>query len=131
MRATHKIFVLVAIVLGVIALSAGIAVAAGGGGDETSPAVASDSNGPAGDDEAGETKDDDGDSGEDSDQSLTGAFADKAAEAALAVSGGGTVVNVESDDDAAGYEVEIRKADGSDVEVELDNGFNVVQREDD
>ncbi|MGH3136480.1 MAG: hypothetical protein ACRDPV_08315 [Gaiellaceae bacterium] len=106
-------------------------MAAGGGGDETSPAVASDNNGGAGHDEAGETKGDDGESGEDSDQSLTGASADKAAEAALAVSGGGTVVNVESDDDAAGYEVEIRKADGSDVEVELDNGFNVVQREDD
>ena len=129
MRA-HKLFVLVAIVLGIVALSAGIAVAAGGGGDRTGPAVVSD-NDPAGDNKAGEAKDDDGDSGEDTDQSLTGASADRAAEAALAAAGGGAVLNVESDDDGAGYEVEIRKADGTEVEVELDKGFNVVQREDD
>jgi len=47
------------------------------------------------------------------------------------VSGGGTVLNVKSDDDGAGYEVEIRNADSGELEVELDKGFIVVQREDD
>ncbi len=63
--------------------------------------------------------------------SLTGSSADKAAEAALATTVAGTVLAVESDDGGAGYEVEIRKSDGSEVEVELDKSFSVTQCPDD
>ena len=40
--------------------------------------------------------------------------------------GGGTVVETESGDDGAAYSVEIRREDGSQVEVNLDADFNVI-----
>lgn len=132
MHSSTKLILIVAVILGVVALSAGIAVAAGDTGrDEANPAVVSE--GP-GDDENGaeEKKDDDGSGGgEDSDESLTGETATKAADAARSVTGGGTVLTVEADDGSAGYEVEIRKTDGSEAEVELDKSFQVAQRADD
>jgi uncharacterized membrane protein YkoI len=143
----EKLILIVAIVLGLAALSAGIAVAAAGGdatnteivsqepGDDTNGAgEAKDDSGEADDDG---TADDDGatddDSGakDESDASLAGDAAAKASDAALATTGGGTVLGVESDDGDAGYEVEIRKADGSEAEVELDKDFKVVQRTED
>lgn len=126
MSKTNRYVVLVAVALGLVALSAGIAVAAGGGDETTTPAAVSDE-GPAPDDGATEPNDDTKE-GQDGDASLTGASADKAAEAALATTGGGTVLAVESDDGGAGYEVEIRKSDGSEAEVELDESFAVTQR---
>lgn len=44
------------------------------------------------------------------------------------LTGGVTVLAVETDDGNAGYEVEIRRSDGSEVEVELDTSFKVVPR---
>lgn len=153
MRSSTKL-ILVAIVLGIVALSAGIAVAGGTSGDEANPPVVSeepgddgdgagetkddaaegadDSEGP-GDDEsgAGETSDDGAESADDSDESLTGETATKAADAALTATGGGTVLAAEPDDGGVGYEVEVRKTDGSEAEVELDKRFNVVQRAED
>jgi uncharacterized membrane protein YkoI len=121
---------LVVAVLGLIAFSAGIAMAASSGGDTTSPAAVS-AEGPADDEGAADT-DDDGSEGQDEgDASLTDASADKAAESALATTGGGTVLAVESDDGGAGYEVEIRTSDGSETEVELDKNFAVTQRSED
>ena len=63
-----------------------------------------------------------------SEEPLTGPTADRAAEAALEAAGGGTVLEVErQDDDGAGiYEVEVRGEDGSEVEVHLDAQFRQV-----
>jgi uncharacterized membrane protein YkoI len=56
----------------------------------------------------------------------------QASEAALAATGGGTVTEVERDDDAAGgYDVEIRLDDGTEVDVDLDRAFAVVRTEPD
>ena len=65
----------------------------------------------------------------DSDQELTGATRDRAVAAALAATGGGTVLETEAGDDGAAYGVEVRLADGRQVEVQLDQAFRVVGRE--
>jgi hypothetical protein len=62
----------------------------------------------------------------DDDKPLTGSALDKASAAALKHTGGGTVVETEVGDDGAAYGVEIRRADGSQVEVSLDASFNVI-----
>ena len=63
------------------------------------------------------------------DQQLTGATRDRAVAAALAATGGGTVLETEAGDDGAAYGVEVRLADGRQVEVQLDQAFGVVGRE--
>ncbi|MET0324174.1 MAG: PepSY domain-containing protein [Ilumatobacteraceae bacterium] len=50
--------------------------------------------------------------------------------AAQTAAGGGDVVSVEWDDDRAGYEVEIRRADGSEVDVDLSSTYDVLRTED-
>jgi uncharacterized membrane protein YkoI len=67
--------------------------------------------------------------GGDNDQELTGATRDRAVAAALAATGGGTVLETEAGDDGAAYGVEVRLADGRQVEVQLDQAFRVVGRE--
>ena len=53
--------------------------------------------------------------------------ADQAKQAALDATGGGTVNSVESDsENGATYEVEVTKADGTTVDVRLDDAFKVV-----
>jgi uncharacterized membrane protein YkoI len=69
--------------------------------------------------------------GGDDDQPLTGSTRDRAVNAALEHTGGGTVVETEMGDDGAAYGVEIRRQDGSQVEVNLDEDFNVIGQEDD
>jgi hypothetical protein len=64
--------------------------------------------------------------GGDADQELTGATWDRAAAAALAATGGGTVLETEAGDDGAAYGVEVRLPDGRQVEVTLDRSFKVV-----
>ena len=63
-----------------------------------------------------------------SEQPVTGPAAERAAEAALAATGGVSVLEVErQDDDGAGiYEVEVRREDGSEVEIHLDAQFQQV-----
>ena len=90
---TRKLVLTGVLVLVLGGLSAGIAIAAGAGGDEAP---------------------------------LTGAALEKATEAALAHTGGGTVVETESGDDGAAYGVEVRLGDGSVVEVNLDADFDVI-----
>jgi hypothetical protein len=129
-RSRYKLVVTLAIAFGLVVLSAGVAVGAGvTGGDETTALVSEEPKDH--DSGSGENQDDDdGSDGKDeSDESLTGEAATKASDAALAATGGGTVLAVESDDGNAGYEVEIRKTDGSETEVELDKSFKVVKRE--
>jgi hypothetical protein len=69
--------------------------------------------------------------GGDADRELTGTARDRAVAAALAATGGGTVLETEAGDDGAAYAVEVRLADGRQVEVQLDDAFRVVGREPD
>ena len=69
--------------------------------------------------------------GGDSDQELTGPARDRAVAAALAATGGGTVLETEAGDDGAAYGVEIRLPDGRQVEINLDKSFKVVGQEPD
>lgn len=67
------------------------------------------------------------DKGEEADKALTGADAQRAKDAALTKTGGGTVGDVESDTENGGtYAVEVTKADGSKVDVRLDEAFKVL-----
>lgn len=65
----------------------------------------------------------------DTDTPLTGTDLDQAVAAALEHTGGGDVTETEVGDDGAAYGVEIRIADGSQVEVNLDADFNVIGSE--
>jgi uncharacterized membrane protein YkoI len=90
------------IVAGVVALAAfalgGAAIAAGTEGDEA-----------------------------DDEQALSGRIAERAQAAALKETGGGAVIEMERDmEEGRTYQVEIRKADGSTVDVDLDSSFRVV-----
>ncbi len=66
--------------------------------------------------------------GADPEEQLTGPDAQKAKSAAIAAVGGGTVTEVEREDDgsAGGFEVEVKREDGSQVEVHLDGDYKVV-----
>ena len=64
----------------------------------------------------------------DSESPVTGAAAEHAKTAALDAAGGGTVLEIEHQDgDAPGvYEAEVRRPDGSTVEIHLDGQFRQV-----
>jgi hypothetical protein len=67
--------------------------------------------------------------GGDSDEQRSGPAAEKAKAAALAAVGGGSVTGVEradADGPSGGFEVEVKRADGSQVEVQIDRGFHVA-----
>jgi hypothetical protein len=66
---------------------------------------------------------------DDADQELTGATRDRAVAAALAATGGGTVLETEAGDDGAAYGVEVRLPGGRQIEVTLDERFRVVGQE--
>ena len=64
-----------------------------------------------------------GDDGE----ALKGTTLDRASAAALKATGGGRVTETEYDsENGATYEVEVTKADGTQVDVRLDDSFKVV-----
>jgi uncharacterized membrane protein YkoI len=65
----------------------------------------------------------------DTDQELTGSTRDRAVAAALAATGGGTVLETEVGDDNAAFGVEIRLPDGRQIEVNLDKSFKVISQE--
>ncbi len=68
----------------------------------------------------------------DDEGTLTGPDADRATQAALQITGGGTANAVERDsEDGATYEVEVTRPDGSTVDVRLDASFRLVVVEDD
>ena len=72
----------------------------------------------------------DDDAGEAHEQVTDRAAADRAERAALQAAGPGTVTEIErADEGDSGYEVEVRRADGSFVEVSLDRDFGVVSTE--
>jgi hypothetical protein len=62
-------------------------------------------------------------------QALTGQTLDRAEKAAVTHVGGGVVTETETGDGGAAYTVEVRKADGSQVEVQLDADFRVTGTE--
>jgi uncharacterized membrane protein YkoI len=69
--------------------------------------------------------------GGDSEEQVTGPDAEKAKSAAIAAVGGGTVTEAERDDGygSGAFEVEVKRDDGSQVEVHLDRELNVVGQE--
>ena len=66
------------------------------------------------------------DDDDDTEVPITGIALEKASAAALAFTGGGTVIETEVGDEESYYEVEVEKLDGSSVDVQLDEQFNVV-----
>jgi len=61
---------------------------------------------------------------------IIGAALAKAKAAALAHTGGGKVTGTEAGDEESAYEVEVTLPDGSQVDVQLDEGFAVVGSKD-
>jgi uncharacterized membrane protein YkoI len=72
---------------------------------------------------AGAGGDDDG-----SEKPIAGDALDKASAAALDHTGGGRVTETEVGDEEGYYEVEVTRGDGSQVDVHLDRGFNVLSQ---
>ena len=62
------------------------------------------------------------------DRAITGQALDRASAAALKSTGGGSVTETEVGDEEGAYEVEVKKPDGSSVDVHLDKQFNVLSR---
>ena len=60
------------------------------------------------------------------DKAISGQALDRASAAALAETGGGKVTETEVGDEEGAYEVEVTRADGSQVDVHLDKDFNVL-----
>jgi uncharacterized membrane protein YkoI len=60
------------------------------------------------------------------DQPIAGSDLDKASAAALAHTGSGQVTDTEVGDEESYYEVEVSRADGTQVDVQLDRDFQVV-----
>ena len=65
-------------------------------------------------------------SGDDNEAPITGAALEQASAAALEHTGGGRVTESEVGDEESYYEVEVTLDDGSQVDVQLDENFNVV-----
>jgi uncharacterized membrane protein YkoI len=62
------------------------------------------------------------------DKAITGQALDRAKAVALDHTGGGKVTETEAGDEEGAYEVEVTRADGSQVDVHLDKGFNVINQ---
>lgn len=67
-----------------------------------------------------------GGGGDDSEAPISGSALDRASAAALEHTGGGRVTDTEVGDEESLYEVEVTRDDGSQVDVQLDRGFEVV-----
>ena len=64
--------------------------------------------------------------GDDDERPITGDALDRASAAALEHTGGGTVTETEAGDEDSTYEVEVTLDDGRQVDVQLDERFEVV-----
>lgn len=60
------------------------------------------------------------------DKAISGQALDRASSAALSETGGGKVSETEVGDEEGAYEVEVTRADGSQVDVHLDKDFKVL-----
>lgn len=63
------------------------------------------------------------------DQPISGSALERASRAALVSTGGGRVTGTEVGDEESYYEVEVTLGDGRQVDVQLDEQFNVVGSE--
>jgi hypothetical protein len=63
---------------------------------------------------------------DDAEAPIRGSALDKTSAAALEHTGGGRVTETEAGDEESYYEVEVTRDDGSQVDVQLDRGFDVV-----
>src|SRR5437867_7349488 len=61
-----------------------------------------------------------------SDKPITGNALDRASGVALQQTGGGRVTDTELRDEEGYYEIEVRRNDGTQVDVHLDRNFNVL-----
>ena len=68
------------------------------------------------------------DQAEGPDVAISGSALDQASAAALDATGGGKVSGTEKGDEESYYEVEVTLDGGSQVDVQLDRGFNVVSQ---
>jgi uncharacterized membrane protein YkoI len=103
MNVKLKRAILAAAAIAALGLGGAAIAGATGGGDE---------GGGKGDDGAG--------------QPITGPALDKASAVALDHTGGGRVTATEFQDEEGYYEVEVKRDDGSQVDVHLDSHFNVL-----
>ena len=69
--------------------------------------------------------------GGDSETPITGSDIDRASAAAIDHLGGGRVTDTEVGDEESYYEVEVTLEDGGQVDVQLDENFDVIGIEDD
>lgn len=60
------------------------------------------------------------------DQPITGPDLERASKVALDYTGGGRVTGTEIEDEESYYEIEVTRDDGSQIDVQLDESFNVV-----
>jgi hypothetical protein len=67
-----------------------------------------------------------GEDGAGGDKGISGPALDKASASALKATGGGKVTGSEVGDEESYYEIEVTQADGSQTDVQLDRGFDVV-----
>jgi hypothetical protein len=65
------------------------------------------------------------------DKAITGRALERATAVALDHTGGGRVTETEAGDVVGDYEVEVTRAAGSQVDVHLDEGFNVINEQSD
>ena len=63
-----------------------------------------------------------------SDKAITGSALTKASDAALAHTGGGEVTETEAGDEEGAYEIEVKREDGSSVDVHLNKDFKVLSQ---
>jgi uncharacterized membrane protein YkoI len=68
---------------------------------------------------------------DDTERPIPAADLEQAEQAALEETGGGTVTETEVDDEESRYEVEVTLDDGTQVDVQLDESFEVVSTESD
>ena len=66
---------------------------------------------------------------DDRDRPIPASELEQAEQAALEETGGGSVTGTEVDDEESKYEVEVTLDDGTQVDVQLDEGFHVVGTE--
>jgi len=68
---------------------------------------------------------------DETDKPIAGPALDRAKAVALDHTGGGKVTGTEVGDEEGAYEVEVTRADGSQVDVHLDTGFQVIDQAED
>jgi uncharacterized membrane protein YkoI len=104
---------------------AALAQAGGGGGssDQQAPAPAASQSGVQQDESTAADN-----SASDPSTPITGGPLQTAKAAALDATGGGRVTATEIRDEEGYYEVEVTRSDGSQVDVHLDRGFNVIDQ---